>query len=112
MIDAIRAILRSEIARISDVPYVLEVQSMPVLDMLAGLGRGDRQPQECRDLISGETFQYTFRAPLSKKTFVSAVSRNGRLYELYTYEPLPRTGYLDRNAEREAERQRQARLEK
>lgn len=112
MIDAIRAILRSEIARISDVPYVLKVQTMPVLDMLAGLGRGDRQPQECRDLISGETFQYTFRAPLSKESVVSAVSRNGRLYELYTYEPFPWTVYLDRDWEREAEKQRDARLEK
>lgn len=105
MIEAIRAVLRGEIARMCDVPYVLEVRSMPVMDMLAGLGRGDRQSQECQDLISGETFQHTFQAPLSKGTIVSAVSRNGRIYELYTYEPFSQTVYLDRNWERAAERQ-------
>lgn len=97
MIDAIRALLRSEIARICDVPFVIEVLSMPIIDSRAGLWMGAQQPQECRDLISGETFQTTLQTPLSAGSFVSAVSRNGRLYELYTYEPHAQTVYLDRD---------------
>lgn len=103
MIDAIRGLLRSEIERVCDVPYVLEVRSMPVMDSEAGLWRGAPQPQECRDLISGETFQYTFQAPRSAGSIVSAVSRNGRIYELYSYAPVQQVVYLDRDAQRFAE---------
>lgn len=89
----IETILGRALEEMQDVPRIFEVLSSPILG--SGFRKGDPQPQDCLDLISGETIQYTFSSPHSKGARISMIFHDGRGYELFVWEPLPWTVYQE-----------------